>query len=55
MYLCFYLSEDQSGFYTLGARKFWESEDTVTSPHNFKGLFEGQDLALGFKLEIGLV
>lgn len=33
-------------------RTFWGSENILTAPHNFKGLFQGQGLVL--QLEFGL-
>ena len=43
MYVSLYLdlSEKQFEFWTFLGKTFWENGDIFSSPHNFKGLFEG--------------
>ena len=39
----------------LGGDDILRSEEIWTGPNNLKGLFDGHDLVLGFRLELGLV
>ncbi len=52
--MCLYLLCCKESFLTNRLRTFLEREDILTSPDNFRGLFEALDSILRVRLGIGL-
>lgn len=53
--LCVFLPTEYKNLHLSSkVRIFLGSVDVLAAPHNFEGLFEGQDLVLGLRLDLGL-
>lgn len=53
LFLCLLHSKHQNSHSTV-VRTHWGSGAVLAGPHHFKGLLEGQDVALRFRVELGL-